>query len=665
MSNKLKQILQLTPVKTAPFFAAGILLCAGGGTAAVVLIIAAALLTLLLLKFHRNLLPCIMALLLGMLAISANVLFMCRPLEEYADTQQQITLRVAASYSSSGYSYCEGRAWIGGRRTTLGFYADREYLPGDVLDMQVSLSLLPYGGSESREQVLAASVEEVYRHTRPKFSLRRSIHEFRSELKQEIAMYISGEAGALAQGLLFGDTSGFSAEMYHAAKISGVVHFTAVSGSHFVIITAVLLEFAGKRKLLRSVLALLCVPMAVLFFGSEPSVVRAGIMVFLCNCGPLFSRCAESINSLAVAVILMTAFTPYVMLDIGFQMSVLGVFGVSVVAPQCIVAFRRHIRSMHAIIKGCINAMIMSACAVICIAPISVAAFGGASLTGVFATLALTPVFTAALTLAVIYAVTGLSPVLIPVNLLMKAAYYIIMFFGCESRLWLAMNFPYAGAAALVAAVSLTVAAVFGDKRRSCAAAVFSASVVISVALSLASGCFQRKIEFVSNGSSGAAIVCIKDHADILICGNGAGLETDISDQLLRNGIHSINSITAEQLGEGGVNSLATLCKLYPTKEITANTLTAAALSERIPETNVRCEPVQRFSIDGFTIACAKAGDTDVTADIVMYYSYKKSQPDYSCTLPLYISSRQEILPQNGVNIFDTHYELKLNLSEN
>ncbi len=664
MSNKLKQIFKLLPVRTAPFFALGIVLCSMGGTLSVIFILAAVLLSAAAFRFRRELFASALALLLGMTAVSAHILFVCRPLETYAGTSQRLTLYVTECYNGSGYSYCRCSTFVGGRLTELTFYSDTDCSAGDIIDAQVGLTALTYRRSESRPQILKGNIDKIFSHERPAFSLRRSIAEFRTELQQEITGYISGDAGALAQGLLFGDTDDFSSELYHAAKISGVVHFTAVSGSHFVIIMAVLLELAGRHKRLRSVLALICVPLAVLFFGTDPSVIRAGIMVFLCNCGPLFSRKAETINSLCAAVLIMTMFTPYIMLDIGFQMSVLGVFGVSVVGPRIARMLRRYTHKLPELLRGAVDALTISACAVICIAPVSVAAFGGASLTGVFATLVLTPVFTAALTLAVIFAVTGLTPLLVPISLLMHAAYHIIMFFGCDSRLWLTLDFSGAWIFALISAASITVAAVFFDEKHDIAVSVFAVSIAAAVGLSFISSSARRKIEFVSDGTSGAALICIKSEATIILCGSGADSDVLLADRLLRNGSYSIRYINAQQLSENGAAALISLEKMYHTEHIDAASDVLPTLSEHLHETQLSACDAGTIAIDGITIATAKSGDIEVCADIVMYYSYKMSEPAHNATLPLYVSSRQDILPENGINIYDEPYEIKLRKPE-
>ena len=660
MSNKLQKILQLLPVRTVPFFACGIILCACGGITAVVMMIAAATAALLAFRFRKTLFASALALLFGMISVTSYIQLVCVPLQNYDGTIQRLTLHITEEYESTGYSYYECNTIIANRPTSLRFYAGQEYAIGDILDADVKLTAIPRNHSAARQTILNASLKEVYNVLTPAFCLSRCIADYRNALQSEIYSYIGGDVGALAQGLLFGNTGGFSTKLYHAAKISGVVHFTAVSGSHFVIIMSVLLELAGDRKRLRSLLAVMLIPLAVIFFGGEPSVVRAGITVFLCNCGPLFSRKAESINSLCIAIFIMTAFTPYVMLDIGFQMSVLGVFGVSVVGPRLSLILRRYTRKLPDLLRSSIDAMAMSACAVICIAPISVPAFGGISLIGVLATLVLTPVFTAALTLAVIFAVTGLTPLLFPLGLLIKVAYHIILFFGSNPLLWMATDFPAAGILALIAAVSLIVAVIFYDESRDIGHVVLVLSVTLFIGLTMMSSSARRKIEFTSNGTSGAALFCVKNEAAVFVCGTGARLADDISDQLLRNGTHSIKHIFATDLDDGGINTLLELSELYPIEAISTNPTAAETLSDVLPNVDILLQSTPSWTIDGITLACAKAGNTDISADIIMYSGYKLSEPAHNANIPIYVSSRQDILPENGINIYDTQYEIEL-----
>lgn len=659
MNKKLVEVSKLLPVRTALFFVAGMLLCAEGGARAIVVTVVSALFAAVSFRVCRKAVVSAVALFVGALIMTCYVAMWVQPILSCDKTVQELTFTVTSEYENGGYNVYTCSTSVAGRPTSIRVYYGDYFNVGDVFVAQCKLSRIDYGTSHSvRKVLLNGSIEELHSVRTPQFSLRRSIAEFRQGLSDEISAYIDGDVGALAQGLLFGETGGFSLQLRHAAKVAGVMHFTAVSGSHFVIIMSVLLEVFGDRKKLRAAFSALCIPLAVLFFGEEPSVIRAGIMLFLCNCGPLFARKSESVNSLCVAVILMTAFTPYVVLDIGFQMSVLGVFGVSVLGNEC---SRLLMGSIHIPrpLRGTVRALIISACAVVCVAPISVGVFGGVSLVGVFATVLLTPIFSLALTFAIMFAVSGITPLIVPISLLMRAAHYIIMFCGSNSRLWLVMDFTGAELLALLSMLLLTVAVVYPFDFGERGLALFAATVIAAASLSAVSAEARRKVEFVSDGNGAAAIVCMKDEAMVYLCGDSAPISR-IADILLENGIYHLRLVAVDELSTAGAVKLGGLHELYPIERI-SSAAHNEILREQCRGAEITPVAVQALEVDGITLSHAKAGDTECVADIVIYTGYKMSEPEYGARLlALYASSRQNILPDGAVNIYDTNTELSL-----
>lgn len=645
--------MKLLPVRTAPFFAAGIILCSDGGIMAVIMVAAAAVLAAVAFCMYRKAFPSAAALCAGMAAVTMFISFVCQPILSYSGTEQELSVIVSSKYDYGGYAMYYADTTLGGHGTSVSFYYGNDLLEGDVLTGRFSLSDRVRSTTAQRI-CMSAAIEELHSIQRPEHSIIRTMAEFRRNLAAKVAEISDGDTAALTQGLLFGDTSGFSAKLRHAAKASGVMHFTAVSGSHFVIIMSVILAMAGGHRRFRAVLSAFCIPLAVLFFGADPTVLRAGIMLFICNLGPLIARSTDTLNSLCVSVLIMTVFTPYVMLDIGFQMSVMGVFGVSVAGPQCCRMVRSLIPKAPKAVKLILDSFLSSVCAVICIAPISVGAFGGISLVGAFATVVLTPVFTAALALGVMFAFTGLPFMLLPLGLMIKAAYHVILFFGSDSRLWLVLDFDGAGLIALLCMLSLTLAVTAPDSFLHGGMCVFGAGSAAAVALSLIITGYQHRVIFVSDGSSGAAVVCDRHEATVFLAGEGAELESRLADCLLSSGIYRLHSVIAPDLTPQGAQSILLLHDIYPLGEL----VTTQECSDRLSVTD---KDVRMIDVCGFTISCAKSGDTDASADAVMYTGYKLSCPSYGdVRYPLYVSSRQNLLPENGINIFDEKLIIEL-----
>ncbi len=663
MDKEFLAVLKLPPVRIAPFFAAGIILCAAVDQPWL-LMLSAVIAAVAVFLLYRKAFISAVALLLGMLSITCYITLICEPILASDGTTQILTCRITDVQDYGGYAYYRCDTEINGRVTGLTFYSGNYLRVGDIVTAEVSFKENDSPVALARKILLSGTVKRIIDREKPEFDLSRMLFEYRRNLSNDIASFIDhDDTSALSRGMLFGDTGSFSAGLRHAAQVSGIMHFTAVSGSHFVIIMTVMLGFISeKRKKLRAVISAIIIPLAVMFYGAEPSVLRAGIMLFLCNCSALFGRRAETLNSLCVAVLIMTAFTPYVMLDVGFQMSVMGVLGVSVLGKYAVKAASPLLRRTPWAIKAMINAIIVSSCATICIAPISAEVFGGVSLIGAFTTLVLTPVFTMAMAFAIFYALTGFTTALASLALLMKACCQIIKLFGSQSRLWLVMDFEYAGALALCSLIVLTVAVLFPKHVLKQGTFVFGVTAVLAFGLSFGSSLNRRKVDFVSSGKSGAAVVCIKDEARVLISGSGDNIDIPLADCLLENGIYKLRYIVAPQLEDSGVSEMSDLYKLYPVDNITfADEYCVESLSKKCPGLTITVDDMNELEVDGISISCAKAGDTDNNADIVMYYGYKMSEPKYGAALPLYVSSRQNIIPENGINIFDTDLEIKLN----
>jgi len=341
-------------------------------------------------------------------------------------------------------------------------------------------------------------------------------------------------------------------------------------------------------------------------------------------------------------------------------MSVMGVFGVSVVGNRCVRLLNSALRKLPAVIKSFIGAIASSACAVICIAPISISAFGGISLLGALSTVVLSPVFAAALTVAVCFAVTGLGILIAPLGVLMNVAYYIIAFLGQFTGAWLSMDFNYAPVIAWLCATALTAALLIPRKLLSVGTFTAAAAAILNLTLCFFTANDRKMIDFISDGSSGAAVICNRSEATILICGDGARLGNKLSDCLLSHGIQSIELIAAYDLSAASCESLAEICALYPTDTISVSKPAATVLSAALHDTEITTEKIAHINANGVTIACAKTNDTECTADIVLYSGYKQTVPKHGGILPLYISSRQELLPRGGVNIYDTDFEIDL-----
>ncbi|NLO25591.1 MAG: ComEC/Rec2 family competence protein [Clostridiales bacterium] len=139
------------------------------------------------------------------------------------------------------------------------------------------------------------------------------------------------QQGEIMKGLLLGGRE-VGEETKQRFSAVGISHLLAVSGLHVGIICAVLLWVLKKAGLL-GVERLLIVCGLLIFFsfmvGLTPSVVRASVMMGVVMLAAATSRKQDTLTSLFLAAFLLTAFKPYVIFSVSFQLSFLACLGIA------------------------------------------------------------------------------------------------------------------------------------------------------------------------------------------------------------------------------------------------------------------------------------------------------------------------------------------------
>ncbi|MEZ5196593.1 MAG: ComEC/Rec2 family competence protein [Bacteroidales bacterium] len=112
------------------------------------------------------------------------------------------------------------------------------------------------------------------------------------------------------------------------------MHILCVSGLHVGIIYVILnnlLLFLNRKRLLRItkvVLLLLLIWTYALITGLSPSVLRASTMFSFIIIGNSMKRKANIYNSLSASAFVLMIFNPFIITQVGFQLSYLAVFGI-------------------------------------------------------------------------------------------------------------------------------------------------------------------------------------------------------------------------------------------------------------------------------------------------------------------------------------------------
>lgn len=162
-----------------------------------------------------------------------------------------------------------------------------------------------------------------------------AIYRWRSIMTERLQARMSQETGGFLTGMLFGDKSGIDSHTKKALYRMGIGHILAVSGLHLDFLAMclgfVLQKCKAGRKLTFVVTGIACGLFAICA-GGTVSVKRACVMILISQSAKLCYRQPDTLNSLAIAILLLGLENPFVIRSAGFWLSCAGAFGIGVVA---------------------------------------------------------------------------------------------------------------------------------------------------------------------------------------------------------------------------------------------------------------------------------------------------------------------------------------------
>ncbi len=148
------------------------------------------------------------------------------------------------------------------------------------------------------------------------------------------------EAFAVASTLILGYRADLSKETLSAYSKTGKIHALSVSGMHVGIIYIALnflLGFLDRRKATLLIkVALICVLIwgYSLLTGFSPSVLRSAIMLTVFILSKQFNRSSNSYNVVAFTAFCLLVYQPFLIWDVGFQLSFMAVIGLIYYQPK-------------------------------------------------------------------------------------------------------------------------------------------------------------------------------------------------------------------------------------------------------------------------------------------------------------------------------------------
>ena len=147
------------------------------------------------------------------------------------------------------------------------------------------------------------------------------------------------DAIAVASTLILGYKANLSDDVLQAYSKTGTIHVLSVSGAHVAIIFVLLnlaLGFLNSYrygKLLKAVIIITLIWYYSLLSGFSPAVCRAAVMISMVIIGKTYNRYINTLNILAISAFGLLLCDPFFILDVGFQLSYLAVFGLIAYQP--------------------------------------------------------------------------------------------------------------------------------------------------------------------------------------------------------------------------------------------------------------------------------------------------------------------------------------------
>ncbi len=164
---------------------------------------------------------------------------------------------------------------------------------------------------------------------------------FRDKLIRKYQAYFPEAATAsFLSALILGARSALDREVVDVYSKTGTMHVLSVSGMHVGIVFVVLvylLRFMDRHPALRLVRALLVIALVwgyALLTGLSSAVMRAAAMLSFMVIGKATGRPINAYNTLAASAFLLLVYDPMFLLDAGFELSYLAVFGLIAFYPS-------------------------------------------------------------------------------------------------------------------------------------------------------------------------------------------------------------------------------------------------------------------------------------------------------------------------------------------
>lgn len=261
---------------------------------------------------------------------------------KYENDRDVYLLRVHTVFTDTGQA--PAQAWL---RLEIEGEGRTRYQPGDRLLIEGTWEAPPPasnpGGFDYCHSLMVDGVGAILRVTPAEANYLggghlpvRIANHARTWLSGVYERYAGEHGASLLQAMIVGERWQLPGDVYEGFVETGMAHLLAISGLHVGFLAACL-WWVIRRLHVGDKAAFFCLaallPFYALLTGAGVSVIRAAMMVLIVAGGRALRRRTDLMNSLCVAGLVILAFRPLDILDVGFQLSFCALLGLILLMP--------------------------------------------------------------------------------------------------------------------------------------------------------------------------------------------------------------------------------------------------------------------------------------------------------------------------------------------
>ena len=401
-------------------------------------------------------------------------------------------------------------------------------------------------------------------------SFRARTHRLQQRLSASLRRRMDGKTGGVLAAMTTGDRSYLSSAMRSAYRGAGLAHVLVVSGMHVSILCGDILstllpyewEQSYRRRRCRAVFRSLLAFLLMGVTGFTPSVCRAAVAVWVGALGVWLYGPPDTLTSLAVAGIVMTAGNSYAVCDIGFELSFAAVVG-TVAGGVCIrrardAWYRQFWKNAKNPVKrpwyfklperlwGLAESVCISACASAATFPVLVLRGLSVSIWAVVSSVTVLWLIQPMMLLGLGTAFTGLVPALAPLHGVLSVLSAALTGLLDRWAVWIAAK-PGAGLyfdtayAAIVCLVLILLCWLAFRWRLRLRVAVPCIVLTAAVSVGLGNALSRDVVHIDLVGSANApAVVITQNETAVVLFRGGASTQNAVENQLARRGVQNV-----------------------------------------------------------------------------------------------------------------------------